>query len=179
MDSKLSQTTRVGVARSSVGDGVDGIALMDGEVVADQGVAHFAQRPFQSAAVLKGDEDGALEAMRAREPARGVGGQRGLALPAVAVQHDDRFLGQRALQVQQFARASVEAVARFVGEAAARGIGGNPPLASSRPCAAPSVGDGGWREGARTARDQSIADTARAGTNRAVGSLLLCRCDTT
>jgi len=52
--------------------------------LADQGVAHFAQRPFQSAVVFKGHKDGALEAM-VRVNQRAAWAAKSSALPAVTV----------------------------------------------------------------------------------------------
>ncbi len=65
------------------------------------------------------ETNAAREAARARQPLRGVRGERGLALPAEPVQHDDGVAIHRALEVEQFARASVKAVQRFGGEARA------------------------------------------------------------
>jgi len=94
-----------------------------GEVVAQQQAAQLCERPIRRAALLEGEEDGAGKAPRPREPGGGLACQRGLALPAKGVEHDDAPLREQPLQPPELAGAADEAVAR-AGEIAQKKVMG-------------------------------------------------------
>ncbi len=81
-----------------------GRVILPDELTAD-GIEHRAAIAVR----LDGDERRAADLLRAHHPARELGGQRGLALAALAAHHGVAFVTQQPLEREQFAAAPDEA----------------------------------------------------------------------
>src|SRR3972149_9715249 len=98
---------------------------MDLEVFLREGVAQLVQDEVEAGSRLEGDERRPIKEPRAREPFRGLGRERGLALSAESVQHDDVPRSEGTLEVEQFAGASMKSMQWRGRESAAHRLFGN------------------------------------------------------